>query len=120
MRTLGSLALAVLGTLAFGSAADLAARALTRAEPSESFLSAGLFFLIAGVVFFFALAMRGATWAIVLPCGISTALAALLALFDEPHGWIITASTLALTFIMAALGRHRTRRRKLDNPIRSG
>src|SRR5690242_20380895 len=101
MRTLGSLALAIVGTIFFGSAADLAARASTRGEPSESFLSAGLFFLIAGVVLFFALAMRGATWAIVLPCGMSTALAALLALFDEPHGWIIAASFLGLTFVMA-------------------
>jgi hypothetical protein len=108
MRTFGSLTLAIVGALAFEIAADLCKSALKSSEPSGTFLIAGIYSLIAGVAFFFALAVRGATWAIVLPCAFATALAAIIAILGEPHGWIIAASTLGLTLLMAGLGRLRT------------
>jgi hypothetical protein len=108
MRTVGSLILAIVGALAFSIAADQVAGAVTSSEPSWEFLGAGIFLLIAGGAFFFALAMRGPRWAIVLPCGTALALAMLDALLGDPHARIIAASTLALTYVMAGLGRLRT------------
>jgi len=105
LRTVGSLLLAVVGAYAFGVAASV----VVEAKPDEPwFLLAGAFLLIAGFAFFLALAIRGATWAIALPCGIATVPAAFSALGGEPHGWIVTASMLGLAFVMVGLGRLRT------------
>lgn len=108
MRTVGTLALAIVGALAFSIAADQVADALTSSEPSWDFLGAGVVLLIAGGAFFFALAVRGPRWAILLPCGSALALAMGDALLGDRHARIVAASTLALTYLMAALGRLRT------------
>src|SRR5262249_26152117 len=83
MRTFSSLGFATVGAFYFNDAVDDLADALTGLHRSASFLEAGIWFVIlaaiAGFAFFFALRIGGATWAIVLPCGLLSALAALLA-----------------------------------------
>jgi hypothetical protein len=115
MRTVGSLALAIVGAFFFETTVDMVADVLLGTQPPLAFLAAGICLVIAGVAFFLSLATRGAAWAIVLPCGIATVLAT--PNYGEPRGRIIAGSTLGLTFVMAGLGRSRAERRRLDDPI---
>ncbi len=116
MRTFFSLASAIVGAFFFSELVSELADAATGAGRS-SLLEAGSFSIvfliilaiIAVIAFFCALRIRGATWAIVLACGVMTALAAFLAfIFHDSRIGIVAASSLVLTFVMHHLGRVRT------------
>jgi cell division protein FtsW (lipid II flippase) len=119
MRSVGSLTLATLGAFFFGHMVEELAGALTRPKPLESAFEASIWSIIwlvmAGVAFFSTLRMRGATWAIVLPCGVMTVLALLAAVLfpgdASSHFGIEAASLLGLTLAIAHL------RTRLDRAI---
>jgi len=110
MRSAGSLTLATVGAFYFAAMVGGLAGALTRPKPLESVIEASVLsifcLVMAGVAFFGAFRIRGATWAIVLPCGVMTVVALLAAvLFGDAssHFGIQAASLLGLTLAIARL-----------------
>lgn len=113
MRTFSSLALAIVGVFFYSDAVDELAGALTHARHSASFPEAGIwsiiFACIAGIAFFYALRMRGAIWALVLPCGMAMASMSFLNLFvPDTQLRVGTAAMLGLAVVLAILGSLRT------------